>query len=288
MNGLEIFSDAFWDTVDVLPFLFLVYILIEIIENRTSILRNRKILQGYVAPVVGAATGLVPQCGFSVMAAKLYDSGLIRTGTILAVFISTSDEALIVLLGDTEGIKAVIPLIVIKFVFAVMVGYVANLFTGKEKVAPITPYVYHRLTGKKPQTDVYTYLVSPLGHAFEIAFWLLCVNIAFGYIIQGIGEETIAASFMGGPYVQPLVTALVGLIPTCASSVIITGAYVNGGIMFGSMVAGLCCNAGLGLVVVLGNGKKIRRSIIIVAVLYLTAILAGIVVNAIMVAAGMV
>ncbi len=285
---MEIFTDALLDTVNVLPFLFIVYILIETIENRTALLSSRKIMQGYAAPVVGAATGLVPQCGFSVMAAKLYDAGIIRTGTILAVFISTSDEALVVLLGDSEGAKAVLPLLAIKFAFAILVGYIANAALRRESLSemPIERFVHARLTPKPDEGNVYTYLVSPLWQAIKIAFWLLVVNIAFGYIIQAIGEETIASSFIGGPYVQPIVTALVGLIPTCASSVIITGAYVNGGIMFGSMVAGLCCNAGLGLVVLLSNGKKIRRNIILIIVLYVTAILAGIIVNAVMVAAG--
>lgn len=97
---MEIFLDAFWDTLKLFPFLFLIYVLIEIVEHRTTLTQNQGVLQGPLAPVIGSATGLIPQCGFSVMAAKLYDKGLIRTGTVLAVFIATSDEALIIMLSD--------------------------------------------------------------------------------------------------------------------------------------------------------------------------------------------
>ena len=121
--------DALLDSLKVFPFLFLMYVLIEFLESRTSVTRNKNILRGNLAPLLGAATGIIPQCGFSVMAAKLYDKKLIRTGTMLAVFLATSDEALILLLTDiTNGAKAaaIMPLIAVKFAVAVGAGYLCN------------------------------------------------------------------------------------------------------------------------------------------------------------------
>lgn len=295
---MEIILHALWDTLKVFPFLFLIYVLIEILEHRTHLTQNQKILQGSFAPLIGSATGLIPQCGFSVMAAKLYDSGFIRTGTVLAVFIATSDEALILLLSDMSAAHAVMPLVFIKLIYSVAVGYLANFILPKEKLEAVTPHCEAAhfccenhdggLLGER--SEFKTYFINPLIHSLKIWVYLLIVNLVFEYVIDlAGGEESIAqGSFAGGPYVQPLLTALVGLIPSCASSVILTGAYTNGAIMFGSLVGGLCSNAGLGMVVLIKNTKKLKRNILLVITLYVLAVIAGIVVNAITVAAGIV
>ena len=134
---MEVILDAFWDTLKIFPFLFLIYVLIEILEHRTKLTQNKKILQGGFAPLIGSATGLIPQCGFSVMAAKLYDKGFIRTGTILAVFIATSDEALIILISDMNSAHAVMPLVLIKLLASVGIGYLANFILPKEKLSDV-------------------------------------------------------------------------------------------------------------------------------------------------------
>ena len=120
-------------------------------------------------------------------------------------------------------------------------------------------------------------------HSLKIAFYLLIVNLVFGFIIDAVGEEQIAASMLGGAYFQPFITALIGLIPNCASSAIITGTYVHGGITFGSCVAGLCANAGLGLVVLFKNTKKLKRNLVFVLTMYLISTAVGIIVNSFMV-----
>ena len=134
---MEIVPDALLDSLKVFPFLFLMYVLIEFLENRTNITKNKNILRGNLAPLLGAATGIVPQCGFSVMAAKLYDKKLIRTGTVLAVFLATSDEALIILLSSGSSAVAVMPLIAIKFAVAVGVGYLFNALMRREKLSEL-------------------------------------------------------------------------------------------------------------------------------------------------------
>ena len=294
---MDIVLHALWDTLKVFPFLFLIYVLIEILEHHTHLTRNQKILQGNLAPLIGSATGLIPQCGFSVMAAKLYDRVFIRTGTVLAVFIATSDEALILLISDMTAAHAVMPLVFIKLVFSVGVGYLANFLLPKEKLEAVdsqhdVPAHFccneHDSGMLGERSDFKEFFLTPLFHSLKIWLYLLLVNLVFESIIQLVGgEEVIAESALGGgAYVQPLITALIGLIPSCASSVILTGAYTNGAILFGSMVCGLCSNAGLGLVVLFKNTKKLKRNILLVVALYVLAVIAGLIINAITIAAG--
>ena len=133
----EVLLDALIDSAKVFPFLFLMYVLIEFLEHRTNVSRNKNLLRGRLAPLLGSAVGLIPQCGFSVMAAKLYDKKLIRTGTVLAVFLATSDEAFILLLSSGPAAAAVAPLIVVKFAVAVGIGYLANALTRREALSEL-------------------------------------------------------------------------------------------------------------------------------------------------------
>ncbi len=284
---MEIALDAFYETLEMMPFLFVVYVFIELVERQTSLMESRSFLQGKAAPLVGAATGVIPQCGFSVMAGNLYEKELIGTGTLLAVFISTSDEALVLLLSNADTILSGVILIAVKFVFAAIVGYVAWAFLRKrEKLSEPVPQ--RKMLSRERENIISEYILHPLWHTVKIAFYFFAVTLAFGIIIELIGgESALASAFLGGPFVQPLITALVGLIPTCASSVVITGAYMSGTIAFGSLVAGLCCNAGLGVMVILRDTKKTGRNVAILVSMYVLSVAAGMAVNGVMAGLGM-
>lgn len=291
MNVWEIILDAFLDTLKVFPFLVVIYILIEFLEHRTTFTKNHKILQGNLAPLIGSATGLIPQCGFSVMAAKLYDKGLIRTGTLLAVLLATSDEAFIILLSSGSAAAVIMPMVVIKLLVGVAVGYLVNFLYTAEKLSEGEFEDIHAYScGREHEghSDFKVFFLNPLLHSLTIAFYLLIVNLVFGFVISAVGQDQIASSMIGGPYFQPFITSVIGLIPNCASSAIITGTYIHGGITFGSCVAGLCANAGLGLVVLFKNTKKIKRNIVFAFTLYLISVAVGVIVNSIAVAAGII
>ncbi|MCH5142915.1 MAG: arsenic efflux protein [Clostridiales bacterium] len=282
----SVLADSLLDTLKVFPFLFLIYILIEVLEHRTTLVQNRKILQGKLAPLIGSATGIIPQCGFSVMAAKLYDSGLIRTGTIAAVFIATSDEALIIMISNPSAAAYVMPLILIKLIVAVGAGYLINFVYSNEKLTDTglladTPAQFCCDEHVK-QSDFEIYFVSPLLHTLKIAFYIFIVNFVFGAIFFEVGKDAFASAMMGGKFIEPLITALIGLIPNCASSAILTETFIKGGICFGSLVGGLCSNAGLGLVVLFKNRKRLKRNIILILGLYIVAVATGLAVNGIM------
>lgn len=285
---MEIFLDSLLDTLKVFPLILLIYILIEFLEHRTSFSENHKLLQGKMAPLLGTVTGIIPQCGFSVMAAKLYDRGFIRTGTLLAVFLATSDEALIVLIVDPVGAAAVAPLVALKVVVGLAVGYAVNFLVRDELAVPAPPEDIHGYScGREHEgkSKLKVYFVEPLLHSLKIALYIFVVTLIFGYILE-YNRDAILSSFVGGPYIEPFITSAIGLIPNCASSAVISQAYCEGGIYFGSMAAGLCCNAGLGFVVLLKNTKKIKRNLLLMAALYVISVLVGIAVNAVCLAAG--
>lgn len=287
----DILLDAFLDTLKIFPFIFVIYVLIELLEHKTTFTKDHQRLQGNLAPLMGAATGIIPQCGFSVMAAKLYDKGLIRTGTLLAVFLATSDEALIILLSEGSKAEVIVPLIAIKLIVAVAVGYGANFVLPDEKlsISPLYAEELHCFScGREHdgKTELKVYLTDPLIHSLKIALYLLIINVVLGFIISAIGEEQISSLIIGGPYIQPFISAAIGLIPNCASSVIITDAYINHLMTFGSCVAGLCANAGLGFVVLLKNGKKLKRNILLIVATYLISVIVGVFINSIAVLIG--
>ena len=288
---MEVFIDSILDTLKVFPFILVIYILIEFLEHRTSFTSNNRLLQGKLAPLIGTATGIVPQCGFSVMAAKLYDRGFIRTGTLLAVFLATSDEALIILIANPAGAVAVAPLIAVKVVVGVAVGYAVNFILRRERLAEpsgdVEEHAYSCGREHDGKSAVKVYFLEPFAHSLKIALYIFIVTLVFGYIFS-YNEDAIVSSFVGGAYVEPFITAAIGLIPNCASSAVLAQTFCEGGIYFGSMTAGLCCNAGLGFVVLLKNTKKIKRNIVLIVVLYAISVLVGIAVNGTMAAAGLI
>lgn len=275
---MEIVLDALLDSLKVFPFLFLMYVLIEFLENRTNITKNKNILRGNLAPLLGAATGIIPQCGFSVMAAKLYDKKIIRTGTVLAVFLATSDEALIILLSSGQSAIAVMPLIAIKFAVAVGVGYLFNALLRREALAELAEgeEIHGTPCGHDHEEDskVRRYLLHPLLHSLEIFAYILVVNLAFGFAMH-YAEGAITSFLDGGYWFQPLIAGLVGLIPNCASSVLVTQSYVLGALSFGGMTAGLCANAGLGFVILFKNIKSWKRNLALLGILYIVSVAVG-------------
>lgn len=288
----EVLLDALLDTLKVFPFLLIIYIIIELIEHKTEVMGSKNRLNGAFAPLIGAATGLIPQCGFSVMSAKLYESGFIRLGTLIAIFISTSDEAFIILVSSgTAAMRSLLFMIIIKVALGAAVGYIVNALCIGDGPAVTEGYDYksravdkkfeYTSCGKKhdEKHPAITYVVNPLLHSLKVAGYILVVNVIFGIIIYYVGEESLSAFLQKSLWAQPFITAAVGLIPNCASSVVITETFLMSGITFGSCVAGLCTNAGLGLVILLKNTAKWKRNIAVVALMYFIGVIAGLVIN---------
>ncbi len=306
----DVLLDALIDTLILFPFLFALYVLIEVMEHNTQVSKPR-LLSGRFAPLVGAASGIVPMCGFSVMAAKLYRHRHITVGTLIAVLIATSDEGLLVLLLSPlpwlEKLYTIAALCGSKLLLGAGLGYLADFFVSRTPLVPI-PQAHgeaHDHLHEEEHTHeeehaedcacgelsacehkkkgaLMLYLASPLLHALQVAAFVLIVNVLFGTLFFGLGggdEEAgadVVASFMSGAayWWQPLLCALVGVIPNCASSVILAEAYALGGIGFGGLFSGLFVNAGLGYLILLGKGRR-KSGALILLVLFVLALVFG-------------
>lgn len=300
----EILLHAVKDTLPLLPWILLIYCLIALIENRTD-LKSANRFGGKYAPLLGSATGLIPQCGFSVMAAKLYERKYITLGTLLAIFFATSDEAFIILLSSGVGAIWVLPLLATKVLASVAVGYAVDGFlklVGREQVCveiqnPEKPNTVKELFIKQyiddRDGDVVcscgrehsgesawkNYLLYPFLHTLKVAAFIFLVNFALTGLIHSVGEERFITFLHRGRFLQPFIACAIGLIPNCASSVVLTEAFLGGGIAFGSLVAGLCANAGMGFVVLLRNTKKWKRNLGLIAFCYAVSVCLGVILN---------
>ncbi|MBQ4053103.1 MAG: arsenic efflux protein [Clostridia bacterium] len=307
---MEHFFEIVWhavkDTAPLLPWILLMYVLIELIENKTD-LKSANKFGGKFGPVVGAATGLIPQCGFSVMAAKLYQRKYITVGTLLAIFFATSDEAFIILLSSGTGAVWVLPMLLVKIVAGIAVGYgvdgvlkaigrgqvCVEMPKTAEKSPTSTREIFIGRYMDERDGDVVcscgrphdgesgwkTYLLYPALHALKVAAFIFLVNFVLTAIVHSVGEEAFISFMHRGRFIQPLIACAIGLIPNCASSVVLTEAFLSGAITFGSCVAGLCANAGMGFVVLLRSVKQWKRNVALIAFCYITSVVIGILLN---------
>lgn len=278
----DVVLDALVDSAKMLPFLLAIYLLIEYLETVAKAKdKTIRLLNGKFSPLVAGAVGIVPQCGFSVMATNLYLQNYVKLGTLVAFLIATSDEALPLLFASPYTIGVVWQVIVIKVVYAVLCGYVINLF-GKNELA--TSYelddkegcCHHELSHEHCEHKGFWHFVKhPVLHTLKITVYIFAVNVAFGLLIYFVGEDKIASFTGQAVYVQPLVAALVGLIPNCGSSVVLTGMYTSGVITFGALISGLSANSGIALAVLLRDKTHVKRNLGIVALLYGLGVLVG-------------
>ena len=282
---LEILIDAIKDSLLVFPFLLLTYSLIEFVERKANFFKNGNFLSGGKAPLYGALLGAFPQCGFSVMSAKLYDKGLIKAGTLLAVFISTSDEAFAILLSNGRFLT-LLSLIFFKIVLAVIIGYIINYIIKtkvvlKYKKLSVKHEDYCRQCGNssKAKNAWQAYLLYPLMHAGKTFLFILVINIVFNTILILLTEELIISFMLQRSVFQPFLVAVVGLIPNCASSILITELYVKGVMSFGAMFAGLSTNAGIGLAILLKSKEKFAKNLFLIFILYLVSSISGFLIN---------
>ncbi len=277
---IHTFTHTFLDTLKALPFLFGVYLLIEFLEHKASDkLENALRRLGPFGPVGGAALGCIPQCGFSVVASNLYSGRIISLGTLLAVFISTSDEAIPLLLTAPNAGKEILRLIVAKIVIALVAGLLVDgiiRFFRKKSNEDNEPY--HDLCEGCGCED-HSIIYSALKHTLQIFIFMFAVSFVFGLAVELVGEDTIGKFMMTDSFLQPILAALVGLIPNCAPSIILTQLYMQGSLSFGSVIAGLSTGAGMGLVVLFRTNKNIKQNLAIMGLLYAIGAAAGVIVD---------
>ena len=271
----DVVLDAVLDGLKIFPFILLIYILMEVIENARRKESVERVLSGPFAPVVAGTLGAIPECGFAAICAKLYDKGLIKTGTLIAAFISISDEGVIILLSGGQVVAAAI-ITVLKIGYAILVGELLNLLFFKNESGHVCPEKDNCIEcGEKHGNKWDKYFLHPLFHAAKIFLYLVAVNFILGTAIYLIGEEKVSA-FMGESiYVQPLLTATIGLIPNCGSSIILARAFTDNVIGLSGLIAGLSANAGIGTLILFRYGRNFKKGIIVVAIQFIAALILG-------------
>ena len=271
---LEAFLDAALDSLKMLPFLLAAFLMIEILEHYSGNYLNRILSRvGRGGPIVGALLGCIPQCGFSVVAANLYAGGIITPGTLLAVFLSTSDEAILIFLENPGNGKEILWLLAIKIVIGAAAGYLIDLLIKKSD-------------GKEPGemcNDCGCHHGGHMGiakavlhHTLKMFLYVLVFTAVLNVIIELLGMERLSALLLGDSVFQPLMAGVIGMIPNCAASVMLAELFLNGAISFASVVAGLCAGAGIGLAVLFKVNKDQKENFKIAGLLYGIAAASGI------------
>ena len=274
---LEAFLDALKDTAIALPFLFAAYLLMEALERHSEVLAGKLFSKSeYFGPFFGAVMGLVPQCGFSAAMSNLYVGGVISAGTLISVFLATSDEAVLIMLSSPQAVCEIWKLLLAKFVIALVFGYLIKFIFGKKGEKSIGDICTDEHCGCGESKGIFKPAVI---HTLKILGWIFCISFALNIIISLIGEENLSALLGGNNFLQPLITALLGLIPNCAVSVLFTQLYIAGGLSFASTVAGLSSGAGLGLIVLFKMDRNKKECFFITALLYICSALSGILLN---------
>ncbi len=295
----SILRDTLVDTLRMIPLLLGIYLVLEYIEARWQQRMVRTVERaGHAGPVLAALGGSVPQCGFSIMASALYAQRLMSMGTIVAVYLATSDEALPILLSRPGNAHTVMILVATKILLAVLGGYLVDVFMQRENARRLATCQNHQQAeslaeqvGQQRCTCSETrascehehgeplswpeVIRSALRHTAQITAFIFLASCLIGFAIAGIGQADLARILLGHTMLQPVLAALIGLIPNCAASVAITELYLKGVLSFGSTIAGLGAAGGLGLLVLVRENHDLANTLKVIAWLLGISIAAG-------------
>ena len=270
--------DSLIDTVKLIPFLLITYIIMEFIEHKTSKKTKDAIKKsGHFGPLIGGILGVVPQCGFSAAASSLYSARIITLGTLIAVFLSTSDEMLPILISEAVDVRIILSILGIKLVIAVIVGFIIDLFFRKKfETSEDEPEIKDLCEHEHCHCE-HGIFKSALKHTINITLYIFIISLVLNIIIYFIGEDNLAHILNSTPIIGPIIASLVGLIPNCASSVIITQLYLSKVLNFATMIAGLLVNTGVGLLILFRTNKDLKENIKITVLLFAIGVIFGII-----------
>ena len=275
----EILLDGVIDTLKIIPYLFITFLVLEYIEHKIA-KKNQKILEKNkkYGPVFGGILGALPQCGFSAMAANLYSARVITMGTLIAVFLSTSDEMLPIMISEKVNVLLLLKILAFKMVVGILIGFIVDLIYHKKqniKEENIEEMCEHDHCSCKEDGIV----LSSIKHTIKIGLFILIANLLISIIIFEIGEDRVANLLLQGNIFTYFVSSLIGLIPNCAGSVIITELYLSNLITVGTMLAGLLTGSGIGILLLFRTNKELKENIKVLLTIYFVGVLFGIIVD---------
>ncbi len=280
---MDLLMDTIKDTVTLIPFLFITYLVMEWLERKTedqSVALLSRI--GKFSHVLGAGIGLIPQCGFSAGAASLYSGGVITAGTLLAVFLSTSDEMIPIFLSSSVAPATIGKILAAKFVIALISGIVVDAASHVIRYGFHADKHIHDLCERDHcgcEDEEGSIVHSALVHTLKITGFIFIVSLALSLLLGYAGEESVASILTAVPVLATILTGIIGLIPNCAASVVITQMYLEGLLTCGQLMSGLLVGAGVGLLVLFRSNNHYKENVAITATLLGLGIFWGILID---------
>ncbi len=271
----EFIVDALLDTLKLLPYLLAAFVIIELLEHKLSskseevLIKNRR--YGVIA---GSLLGALPQCGFGAMAANLFASHIITKGTLVAIFLSTSDEMLPVMLSEKADTGRLLGIIAFKVVIAVIIGYLTDLIL-KDRHEFHKEDIHDMCEDEHCHCEEDGVVIAAIKHTLKTALFILLVTLVLNALMETVGEEQVQNMMNSRSIITYIISSLVGLIPNCASSVIITRLYLTGMITLGKLMAGLLTGSGIGILLLFRTNKNLKENLQILAIILLTGVAVG-------------
>lgn len=269
---LDCFIDGLIDTLKVFPFLLISFYIIEILEHKIN--SNKRLeSSGKYGPVLGSLLGIIPQCGIASIATNLYVTGIITLGTLISVFLSTSDEMIPILLSEKVSIKLILIILGIKLVVGLVSGLLIDLVYPRKIKSH-----YEICEEEHCHCDDHKF-ISAFKHTINISLFILVINVLLNMVFNYGLNDYLSNLLLKDSIFSPIITSLIGLIPNCASSIVITKLYLASSISFGSMIAGLLTNSGIALVVLFKTNRNLKENINIILLTYFIGTVIGIILN---------
>ena len=275
---LDCLMDGLIDTLKLLPYLLVTFIILEFLEHKLKG-NNEKLLKKNkkFGPVVGGILGVLPQCGFSSMASSLFSGRVITMGTLIAVFLSTSDEMLPIMLGEKVDIMLMLKIVGFKVLIGITVGYLVDLLYRKKIDKHM--HIHEICDDEHCDCEHHGILLSSLIHTLKIGIFVLIANLAINLVIYYIGEDNLKNILLNKNIFTYFISSGVGLIPNCASSVILTELYLSNLLTIGNLMAGLLTGSGLGILLLFKTNKNIKENLLIMSIIYFVGVLVGVIVD---------
>ena len=275
---IDILIDAIIDTVKILPFLFITYLIMEYIEHKMSEKSKTTIKKaGKWGPLLGSAVGIIPQCGFSASATNLYSARVISLGTLIAVYLSTSDEMIPVFISEKVPVLTLVKIIAIKFIIGIIFGFIIDTILRLKNKEKQEEKIEEICEHEHCHCEENGILKSAIKHTINILIYIFVITLIINFIVEWVGEDNIATFVGNHAILGPAISSLIGLIPNCAASVILTNLYIQNIISGASLVAGLLTGAGVGLIILFRTNKNVKENIAIVGMLYVIGFFSGII-----------
>lgn len=273
----EVILDTIVDSLKLIPFLLVAFLIIELLEHKLNnktkniITKSKK-----VGPIIGSLLGVIPQCGFSVMATNLYITRIITLGTLISIYLSTSDEMLIIMISEKVEISLILKILLIKIFFSIVYGLIIDKIINKKKKDKETNY---ELCDEEHCDCNHSILLSAIKHTLHITLFIFIITLIINTIFTLLGDNYLSKILLNNSILSPFITSLIGLIPNCAASVILTELYLNSTISLGALIGGLLTSSGSSLLVLIKNNKNQKENLSIILLLYALGVLSGIIIE---------